>query len=458
MDQGTARWGRLTAGAAGAALMLACGQPPEPSTRLNAQPSPASMRQGQVLHEPASLSPSKPSGSDDVPSAEEAAWEQACLAAGTVHLAFSLLQVLDEGPGHNILFSPYSLTRALGLLQMGARGRTAEQLAHALHLPNTGARLAPAYAAAQAALSAEAHRSRAHTQLVQADAVWGAPWVSPETPFLSAVAAGFSDAWHTVDFAETSSLARDTINHWVCEQTGGHIHDLLAQDAPSVHTHLLLINTLFVSAPWAKAFNPKFVRDAPFYNADETTTSVPTMHQEIKAQIGRADGFVAVDVPYRAAGLSLTLVMPEAGMDLAIEALSPDKLEALWAALKPAVVSLALPKFKVEASFGVKDALMAVGVQDVFLPDEADLGGIDGHVGRLHVDEVVHRATLEVNEKGTLALAATGILLRTTAVAEHIEEVRIERPFMFFMRDRQAGTLLFAGKVSSLGSSAPSAP
>ncbi|KAK1548123.1 hypothetical protein Q3G72_004220 [Acer saccharum] len=443
MDQGVRRWGRGAWGAAGLVLTLACGQPPPGGRDVAQMPHslPDALRASAGAAPPAAL-----------PSDAETAAEQACLAVGTVHLALSLLQVLDGGPSHNILFSPYSLTRALGLLQMGARGRTAEQLAHALHVPNTGPRLAPAYGAAQAALSAEAQRSRAHTQLVQADAVWGAPWVSPETPFLSAVAAGFTDAWHTVDFAETSSLARDTINRWVCEQTGGHIHDLFAQDAPSVHTHLLLINTLFVSAPWAKAFNPKFVKDAPFYNADASVAFVPTMVQQIKGQLAQACGYIALDVPYRAAGLSLTLVMPQPGQNAVIEELTADCLEALWAHMQPEVVDLSLPKFKVEASFGVKDALMAVGVQDVFMPEQADLGGIDGHATSLYVDEVVHRATLEVNEKGTLASAATGILLRTTAVAEHTEHIHVDRPFLFFMRDRQAGTLLFAGKVSTLGS------
>lgn len=430
-------------------LLAGCGGGPEPGLGSHAggvQP----VVHTQTAWQTATSARDQDAVVADAVSPDEVAWGQACLAAGTVKLSFALLDVLDNGPQHNILFSPYSLTRALGLLQMGARGRTAEQLAHALHVPNTGARLAPAYARAQAALSAEAHRARAHTQLVQADAVWGAPWVSPASPFLTAVAAGFSDAWHTVDFAETSSQARDTINAWVAEHTGGHIHDLLAHDAPSVHTHLLLINTLFVSAPWQKPFNPKRVVHKPFYNADGTMVVVPTMQQELKARLGRVDGFVAIDLPYKAAGLSLTLAWPEPDGSKQLADITPDTLEALWAALTLETLDVRLPKFKVEASFGVKDALIAVGVHDVFMPAEADLGGIDSRGTGLYVDEVVHKATLEVNERGTLASAATGILLRPTAVAEHMQEVRIERPFLFFMRDQQAGTLLFAGKVTHL--------
>jgi serpin B len=374
------------------------------------------------------------------------------LEAGTLRLTVELLGALARNDSHNVVFSPYGVVRALGLLQLGARGRTADQLAALVWGEPDGAALLAAHAAVRRALEDEARRFRAHTQLLQADAVWGAANLRPSAPFAQAAATAFEDAWHTVDFAGAPTGARDTINRWVCEHTGGQVHDLLARGTPAASTRLLLTSTLFVFAPWARPFHASSVRTAPFYGADGHARAVPNLHGDVRAKYAQVHGWVALDLPYKATGLSLTLLWPQQGeLAEAQRHLDVALLQQIWAALAPQNVALSLPKFHIEACHNIKEALVALGAHDAFAAGEADLSGIDAGQTHLYVEALLHRATLEVNERGTQASAASGIVLRPTSVPEHIQPVAVERPFLFFMRDRTAQTLLLAGRVATLG-------
>jgi serpin B len=164
-------------------------------------------------------------------------------------------------------------------------------------------------------------------------------------------------------------------------------------------------------------------------------------------------GLQVCELPYRGRDLSMVVLLPPAGQLGALEArLAREGLDPVAGRLRPRTVNVALPRFRIEAQFGLNDPLIALGMRDAFSPGRADFSGMTG-TRDLFVSAVVHKAFIEVNEKGTEAAAATGAVMTLTAmpVAEEPAVFRADRPFLFALRDRASGVVLFLGRVAQPG-------
>ncbi len=379
----------------------------------------------------------------DVPDADLAA-----LVAGNTRFALSLYGT--QSRSGNLFSSPYSISLALAMAYAGAAGSTASQMATALGYDLPPARLHPAFNALDLALAqrAEGHDGNEGFRLRVANAMWGQRGQTFLDAYLDTLAVNYGASMRVVDFAADANAARLAINAWVSEQTANRINNLLPPGAVDALTRLVLTNAIYFLAPWATPFETAQTANAPFTTLAGAGVSVPTMNQRVNLPYASGDGWQAVDLPYAHEQLSMLLLVPDAGRFAEVEAaLDATKLAGVIGGLATRDVSLALPKFHVESTLSLATALRSLGMTDAFDASLADLSGIDGRRD-LAVSDVLHKAYVTVDEKGTEAAAATAVIIGATSAPDGHVTLTIDRPFVFCVRDRLTGAVLFLGRVA----------
>jgi serine protease inhibitor len=259
-------------------------------------------------------------------------------------------------------------------------------------------------------------------------------------PFLNALARDFGAGVRTVDFV--GGAAAPIVNAWVREQTRDRIEKLF--DEIPTTTRLVLANAIYLEATWAHRFTPDLTRDGAFRRAAGDPVDVPFMHQTGEFDYVRGDGWSAVRLPYRGGELSMWVLLPDGTGD-PVELLDPAVLARAASDAKPERVELSLPKWDFQSDVPLTEILQAMGMRRAFSPT-AEFGGISD-TGLL-VDEVMHRADITVDEKGTEAAAVTGIMMMESAVPVQPGTVfDADHPFAFAVMHDATGAPLFEGVV-----------
>ena len=239
------------------------------------------------------------------------------------------------------------------------------------------------------------------------------------------------------------SRSRITINDWVEEKTEGKIEDLIPQGMIDPSTVLVLTNAIYFKGDWASQFPKDQTRDASFRVSTGVTRTVPMMSQVGEFPLATVDGLQVLGLPYRGQDIQMFVLLPSADDGLAdLEArLTAENLDRWLSAAQKNEVSVRLPRFRVTSEFSLKDQLSALGMPTAF--GAADFSGMAE--GRdLQISEVVHKAFVAVDEEGTEAAAATGVIIRETSMPP---EFVADHPFLFLVRDEVTGSVLFLGRM-----------
>ncbi|MCX7681349.1 MAG: serpin family protein [Anaerolineae bacterium] len=377
------------------------------------------------------------------------AQEMAELVGGNNAFAFDLYHALREGEG-NLFYSPLSISIALAMTWAGARGETERQMAETLHFTLPQDRLHPAFNALDLELAQRGQGAKGKDgkgfRLHIVNALWGQQGYRFLPDFLETLARHYDAGMQLLDFASDPEAARGTINGWVSKQTEGRIKDLLPPGTVNPLTRLVLTNAIYFNAAWAEQFDRSDTRNGVFYLLDGSQVTVPMMQQTASYGYLTGEGFQAVELPYDGNELAMVILLPDAGRFEEFEdSLDAGRVKELLDGLTYERVTLTMPRFRVESSFGLADTLATLGMPAAFQPDQADFSGMDGS-RNLYIGAVQHKAFVVVDESGTEAAAATGVVIGLTAFRPHIE-VTVDRPFIFLIRDLQTGTVLFVGRV-----------
>ena len=344
----------------------------------------------------------------------------------------------------NLVFSPFSITTALAMLDAGAAGTTDGELRVALHAEALGNRLHTGYRAVLRSL--DVGRDFGAYQLAAADRLFGQTGFPFRSEFLTTTRDDYGAELQPVDFIASPEAARSTVNRWVSDRTAKAIPDLFPAGSIDDGTRLVLANAIFFQGAWRQAFTGA-TRDEPFRRADGTSITVPMMHKTDDVSIANiSDVGTAVELPFRGHDLSLIALVPiDPGNLSAIEAqLSAGAIADWVAALRPEqAVPVAFPRFTTRSTINLHDALTALGIVSAFDPLAANLSGIDGRRD-LVVGKALHQAMIQVDEHGATAAAATGVSIGTTSAPAPIV---VDRPFIFLLYDRVTGAVLFAGRI-----------
>jgi serpin B len=361
---------------------------------------------------------------------------------GDTDFALDLYGQLKSQDG-NLFFSPNSISTALAMTYAGAKDKTAKEMASVLHFTLPNDRLNAAYAARLHDLNAT-HKGY---ELSAANALWGQKGFSWRKEFLDLNQKYYDAGLNEVDFSQ-SEQARQTINGWVEKQTHDKIKDLIQPGVLDSLTRMVLTNAIYFKGKWALQFDPKMTLDGDFWTSATDKVKTPLMTERGDFNYVENDTLQAVELPYTGKGVSMIVLLPRKrdGLGELEKQLTAKNLSDWTGALRPEKeLNVTLPKFKMTLQFELTKELEALGMKDAF-STEADLSGMGGEPGYLYLSHVIHKAFVDVNEEGTEAAAATGVVVRTLAL-KVTPVFRADHPFVFVIRDNKSGAILFMGRL-----------
>jgi serpin B len=230
-------------------------------------------------------------------------------------------------------------------------------------------------------------------------------------------------------------------------QTESKIKNLLPEGSVDDSTRLVLVNAVYFNAAWRNPVDPNTTYDGSFNLLDGSTVPVKMMGTHLSSALAtKGTDFTAVALPYADERLSLLVVLPNPGAFTSFEtALDVAKLDGIVASLSSQQVIVGLPRFKLETGDSLVELLQGLGMVSAFQPGVADFSGMDGSKNP-YVSEVLHKAFIDVAEKGTEAAAATAVGMAGSAAPQGLE-IFANRPFLYFLRDQPTGAILFMGRV-----------
>ena len=365
--------------------------------------------------------------------------------------AIDLYRKLASEKRDELFFSPNSIETALTMTYAGAQGKTASQMAAVLHLPAGTETINTDLGDFLAELNSTAPidgKSRGY-QFSVANALWGQKGYEFLPHFLDVLKTNYGAGLQEVDFRNDTEGARETINDWVEKKTADKIKDLIGRGVLTPLTRLVLTNAIYFKGTWTSPFDKAATRDEAFHVSVQQESNVPMMHRTGEYGYLEDTDFQALRLPYAGGKLSMIILLPHRrdGLPELEKELTPEKLSDSFAKFVNEKVIVSIPKFKMTAQFELAPTLESMGMHAAFGAD-ADFSGMTGKRD-LMISNVIHKAFVEVNEEGTEAAAATGVVM-TLAMARPtpMPEFRADHPFIFLIRDEASGAVLFMGRLT----------
>ncbi|HIK33503.1 MAG TPA: serpin family protein [Oscillatoriales cyanobacterium M59_W2019_021] len=370
----------------------------------------------------------------------------AAIVEGNTAFACDLYRQLSTAEG-NLFFSPYSISNALAMTYAGARGETAAEMERVLHFSLASDRLHPAFAELIEVLEPEGTSTY---ELAIANRLWGQQNYGFLPEFLNLLERHYAAPLQEVDFINATEDARTTINAWVAQQTQNNIQNLLPAHSIDPSTQLVLTNAIYFKGNWLVPFDASATQNQPFHLSSAETIEVPMMHQMEYWNYADLDGLQVLELPYEGETLSMVILLPTEidGLAALERQLTPENLQAWLSSARDlpmmmdgSPVSVWLPRFKLTSAFELKNTLSEMGMPQAF-GNTADFSGMTGQPD-LAISQVIHKAFVDVNEQGTEAAAATAVAVTRGGS----NTFRVDRPFVFFIYDRNSSSVLFLGRV-----------
>jgi serpin B len=383
--------------------------------------------------------------------------DQAALADGQRAFSLELYRQLRQDTPGNFAISGLSVHLAFGMLYAGAVDTTRQELIDNMHF-------LPGETAQHEALNWQSDElvsrnlEAIEEEFNMYDPVVVAPanqmWVqdgnqdSILAPFLDKLSVHYDTGMYLADFAAQPEEERMAINQWVADRTNDLIEELLPGGSilPAGGTTSVIVNALYLKAPWAAEF-PEFATQLEdFTLADASTKQVQMMHNAaLGGMYTETVGYRALGMPLRGNHLELVAILPDGDLDTFVDGLTGESLGAIFDEMLYDDIETYLPRFSTENKFNLNAALMALGMPSMFSGGLDDIGG-----GIMQVSDVFHDTVVVVDEKGVEAAAATAIVTDTSGTGEPFPSgvFRADRPFMFAIYDRTTRTVMFLGQVT----------
>ena len=368
------------------------------------------------------------------------------LVEGNMNFSLDLYHQLKNSESGNLFYSPHSISIALAMVWAGSVGSTETQMADVLHFTLSQDRLHPAFNALDLDLMSRGSGTEDEFRLSIVNAIWGQTGHYFKQSFLDVIAENYGAGINLLDFASEPETSRIIINEWVDYQTEGRIVNLLPEGSITVSTILVLTNAIYFKADWINQFDEARTQPKYFHFLDGGWVSVDMMTQDADLMYVQGTDFKAVEMPYKGDDTSMVVILPDDGRFEEFEtSLNATSINTIIDGLAIEYITLTMPKFSFTYEMEMSQVLKDMGMTDAFEPGLADFSGIDG-TRELFISNVVHKAFVAVDEEGTEAAAATGVTMPTSAPPPVLKMV-VDHPFIFLIRDKETGAILFLGRV-----------
>ena len=362
--------------------------------------------------------------------------------------AIELYQQINKQPKQldkNVFFSPYSLSTAMAMLYIAAEGETKQQIQKTFHYPPL-AILNPN----SAALYNQFNKPNPNYDLSTVNNLWMRQDLSPSQTYLDTVQRYYGGQVTNLDFKNSPESSRQIINKTIAKHTKQMIPELLAKGSIESSTATVLTNAVYFKSEWAKPFGVQGGTRS-FHNLDGTMSSQEMMYKTAYFDYMENEHIQMVELPYKSNDLSMLIILPKSKEPAAIQKLVADlnsnQVSQWTKQLENQEIFLVMPKFKLQESYSMKPILANMGMPIAF--DSRANYSLFNDKLPLKVDSVIHKAVVEVDEKGTVAAAATGIGVQLV-MATHKAEITADHPFMFMIKDNKTDAILFLGQVNKL--------
>jgi serpin B len=365
--------------------------------------------------------------------------------------AFALYQQVHDRAG-NLFLSPFSVRAALAMAHAGAKGETGAQMAKALRFTPTDTKQHAAFGELIQGLAA----TRGEYELTTANSLWGQEGAPVQREFLDRIARDYGGGMNLVDFSRNAEAARVAINRWVEDKTKERIRDLIPSGGVHADTRLVLVNAVYFKGTWALQFNKITTREETFHVEGGGKVRSPLMRRIMEVGHFHGEGLQMVELEYVGGNLSMLVLLPDkkgALVDLESK-LTAEMLLECAVKMGRREVEVFLPRFTLRwGTFDLGPQLAGLGMPLAFTA-AADFSGINGlepgHDDSLLLSHVFHQTFVDVNEEGTEAAAATGAAMIRASMGRPPKPAvfRADHPFLFVIRDRRNGAILFLGRVT----------
>jgi serpin B len=346
----------------------------------------------------------------------------------------------------NMFFSPYSIFVALSMVYEGARNETADEMFNILKFQQYNETFLCSFGKIYNMLN-EDQGYTANT----ANAIWIKKNYPLLDEYLKLIMNYYMGEATELNFSKPAKAA-GIINQWVEDQTNGKIKDLIPPTGINALTRLIITNAIYFKGTWDKQFNPDNTFDGDFEISPGNPVTVPMMSltgEDTLFNYTETDDFQMIELPYTGNDISMIIILPKEDKSLnSVEDSINNENFTLWKdSFYGTEVDIYLPKFKMETEYGLNEYLINMGMLNAFT-EHADFSGING-VKELFIHSVIHKAFIEVNEEGTEAAAATGIIVGISSIEPTRIVFNANHPFLFFIQQKEADNILFMGRVSN---------
>jgi len=367
------------------------------------------------------------------------AGEQSLVSAAN-DFSFGLFrQIAAAKKDSNAFTSPLSASMALGMTMNGAASTTYSQMKSTLAFGSaTDADINASYKSLIALLRG----LDPSVDFRIANSIWYRSGFPVEQPFIDVTKNAFDATVTGLDFSSPSAVT--TINDWVSGATAAKIPKII--DKIENDQVMFLINAIYFKGSWRDKFDPAETKDDTFHGI-AGDQPMKLMHRHGKMLLASNSQFVAADLPYGNSAYSMTVLLPNPGTT--VDQLATSLQAGAWTTwmgqFHELTTDIWLPKLKLEWQRELNDDLKAMGMRDAFIPDGADFTRMSSTQGRkLYIDKVKQKTYVDINEEGTEAAAVTSVGVSVTSLPPSL---RVDRPFIFVIRERLSGTILFMGKI-----------
>ena len=360
--------------------------------------------------------------------------------------ALDIYKQFAQADGSNVFFSPISISMALGMTYAGTDGETQKQISEVFNFPHGD----KSFHKQMGNLHQELLEKQSDgVDIAMANQLWAEKSYRFKCRYLRTTKKSYNAPVKRLNFKENPNESRTEINQWVEELTRERIKDLLPDGSISSLTKMVLTNAIYFKGQWDKKFEVDNTQEDVFTTIEGKQVKTSMMNAKDKFSVYQGDGISLLELPYQGNDFSMLVLLPNEDRSIAeIEkGLSVDNLNGYISKLTEKEVRLKLPKFKFDAEYKLKPILSDMGMPIAF-SDAANLSRMT-RSNDLKIDEVFHKAFVEVSEEGTEAAAATAVVIVLKSISIPVEFFA-NRPFIFVIRENKDGNILFMGRVTNL--------
>ena len=344
----------------------------------------------------------------------------------------------------NVFFSPYSLTSAIAMLYAAAEGNTKAQIQKTFYYPSL-----PILNPNSAALYNQFNKPSPNYKSNTINDLWLQQGRTPNQAYIDTVKRYYGGQVNTLDFKNNTETSRQMINEKIAKHTNQMIPELLSKESTQPSTSAILTNAVYFKADWSSRFWVS--GDMPFHYFNGTSSDVDMMFQNTEFRYSEDEQVQVVELPYKGIELSMLVVLPKSKEPLAMQTLiknlSTTQITDWTKRLKQQDILLNLPKFKIDEGYPMKAVLTDMGMPSAF-GNQAKFN-VFADSSPIAIDDIHHQAVIDVNEIGTEAAAATGVVAVDISGSMHPPVAfKADHPFMFMIKDNKTDAILFLGQVN----------